>query len=67
MTTISKPAHPPPAAPEPLHGRRLDPHRFAAHEAFFVEDIRRWATTRLAVRRPAGRTTVFGVSAGAAS
>ena len=41
------------------------PHRFAAHERFFVEDVRRWAATRLAVRLPAGRTAVFGVSAGA--
>jgi enterochelin esterase-like enzyme len=43
----------------------FDPHRFAAHEKFFVEDVRRWAATRLAVRLPAGRTAVFGVSAGA--
>ena len=43
----------------------FDPHRFAAHETFFVEDVRRWAATRLAVRLPAGRTAVFGVSAGA--
>jgi len=41
------------------------PERFAAHEKFFVEDVRRWAATRLAVRLPAGRTAVFGVSAGA--
>jgi enterochelin esterase-like enzyme len=43
----------------------FDPHRFAAHEKFFVEDVRRWAATRLAVRLPASRTAVFGVSAGA--
>ena len=43
----------------------FDPQRFAAHERFFVEDVRRWAATRLAVRLPAGRTAVFGVSAGA--
>ena len=43
----------------------FDPQRFAAHEKFFVEDVRRWAATRLAVRLPAGRTAVFGVSAGA--
>jgi len=42
----------------------FDPQRFAAHEKFFVEDVRRWAATRLAVRLPAGRTAVFGVSAG---
>jgi pimeloyl-ACP methyl ester carboxylesterase len=43
----------------------FDPQRFAAHETFFVEDVRRWAATRLAVRLPACRTAVFGVSAGA--
>ena len=43
----------------------FDPQRFAAHEKFFVEDVRRWAATRLAVRLPVGRTAVFGVSAGA--
>ena len=43
----------------------FDPQRFAAHEKFFVQDVRRWAATRLAVRLPAGRTAVFGVSAGA--
>jgi hypothetical protein len=36
----------------------FDPHRFAAHEAFFVEDIRRWAATRLSARLPAGRTAL---------
>ena len=43
----------------------FDPQRFAAHEEFFVQDVRRWAATRLAVRLPVGRTAVFGVSAGA--
>src|SRR4030095_8818240 len=43
----------------------FDPQRFAAHEKFFVEDVRRWAATRLGARLPAGRTAVFGVSAGA--
>ena len=43
----------------------FDPQRFAAHEKFFVEDVRRWAATRLAVRLPAARTAVFGVSASA--
>jgi len=43
----------------------FDLQRFAAHETFFVEDVRRWAATRLAVRLPAERTAVFGVSAGA--
>jgi enterochelin esterase-like enzyme len=43
----------------------FDPQRFAAHEQFFVQDVRRWAATRLALRLPASRTAVFGVSAGA--
>ncbi|MDM7830120.1 alpha/beta hydrolase [Cellulomonas edaphi] len=43
----------------------FDPERFAAHERFFVEDVRLWAATHLAVKLPADRTAVFGVSAGA--
>ena len=43
----------------------FDPQRFAAHERFFVEDVRRWAATRLGAELPAGRTAAFGVSAGA--
>ncbi|MBU2669414.1 esterase [Actinoplanes bogorensis] len=43
----------------------FDPARFAAHERFFVEDVRRWAATRLGLALPAARTAVFGVSAGA--
>jgi pimeloyl-ACP methyl ester carboxylesterase len=42
----------------------FDPERFAAHETFFVEDVRRWARSRLGVALPAERTAVFGVSAG---
>jgi enterochelin esterase-like enzyme len=42
----------------------LDPERFAAHEAFFVEDVRRWVRSRFGVSLPAERTAVFGVSAG---
>jgi enterochelin esterase-like enzyme len=42
----------------------FDPQRFAAHEEFFVEDVRRWARARLGVALPAERTAVFGVSAG---
>lgn len=42
----------------------FDAARFAAHERFFVEDVRRWARTRFGVALPAGRTAVFGVSAG---
>ena len=41
----------------------FDPERFAAHERFFVEDVRRWVRTRFGVALPAGRTAVFGVSA----
>jgi enterochelin esterase-like enzyme len=42
----------------------FDPERFAAHETFFVEDVRRWARSRFGVALPAERTAVFGVSAG---
>jgi enterochelin esterase-like enzyme len=41
----------------------FDPERFAAHERFFVEDVRRWARSRFGVELPAERTAVFGVSA----
>jgi enterochelin esterase-like enzyme len=44
---------------------RFDPERFAAHERFFVEDVRRWTASRFAVALPSTRTAVFGVSAGA--
>jgi enterochelin esterase-like enzyme len=39
------------------------PARFAAHEQFFVEDVRHWAASRFEVSLPAARTAVFGVSA----
>jgi len=42
----------------------FDPERFAAHEKFFVEDVRRWTESRFGVAPPAERTAVFGVSAG---
>ena len=42
----------------------FDAERFAAHERFFVEDVRRWARSRFGVALPAERTAVFGVSAG---
>jgi enterochelin esterase-like enzyme len=42
----------------------FEPERFAAHEKFFVEDIRRWTKSRFGVALPAERTAVFGVSAG---
>ena len=41
----------------------FDPERFAAHEQFFVEDVRHWAQSRFDVALPADRTAVFGVSA----
>jgi enterochelin esterase-like enzyme len=41
----------------------FDPERFAEHERFFAEDIRRWVPARFGVALPAGRTAVFGVSA----
>jgi enterochelin esterase-like enzyme len=41
----------------------FDPERFAAHEKFFVEDVRRWVRSRFDVALPAERTAVFGVSA----
>jgi len=42
----------------------FDPERFAAHERFFVEDVRRWTGSRFGVALPAARTAVCGVSAG---
>src|SRR5579862_1210777 len=42
----------------------FDPERFAAHETFFVGEVRRWARSRFGVALPAERTAVFGVSAG---
>jgi enterochelin esterase-like enzyme len=42
----------------------FDGLRFAAHEKFFVEDVRRWVRSRFGVVLPAERTAVFGVSAG---
>jgi enterochelin esterase-like enzyme len=41
----------------------FDPVRFAAHEKFFVEDVRRWAVSRFELELPTERTAVFGVSA----
>src|SRR5262245_79376 len=43
---------------------RFDPERFAAHEAFFVEDVRAWVSSRFGLAMPAARTAVYGVSAG---
>jgi enterochelin esterase-like enzyme len=41
----------------------FDPVQFAAHERFFVEDVRRWSRSRFDVDLPADRTAAFGVSA----
>jgi enterochelin esterase-like enzyme len=41
----------------------FDPERFAAHENFFVQDVRRWVRSHLGVALPADRTAVSGVSA----
>jgi enterochelin esterase-like enzyme len=41
----------------------FDEHRFAAHERFFVEEVRRWVRSRFRVALPADRTAVCGVSA----
>jgi enterochelin esterase-like enzyme len=42
---------------------RFDAERFAAHESFFVRDVRDWTRSRFGVALPAERTAVFGVSA----
>jgi enterochelin esterase-like enzyme len=42
----------------------FDPQRFAAHEQFFVDDVREWVWSRFGVALAAERTAVFGVSAG---
>ena len=42
---------------------RFDPERFAAHERFFVEDVRQWTRQRFGIALPTERTAVFGVSA----
>ena len=41
----------------------FDADRFAAHETFFVEHVRRWARSRFGAAPPRERTAVFGVSA----
>ena len=42
----------------------FDESRFAAHERFFVEDVRRWVRTRFGVAPSAERTAVWGASLG---
>jgi enterochelin esterase-like enzyme len=41
----------------------FDEERFAAHERFFVDDVRSWVRSRFSVGLPAERTAVCGVSA----
>jgi enterochelin esterase-like enzyme len=43
----------------------FDAERFAAHESFFVVDVRSWVRSRFNVALPAERTAVCGVSASA--
>ena len=43
----------------------FDKERFAAHEWFFVRDVRRWVRSHFGVALPAERTAVCGVSASA--
>jgi enterochelin esterase-like enzyme len=42
----------------------FDAERFAAHEEFFVVDVRRWVRSYFDVALPRERTAVFGYSAG---
>jgi enterochelin esterase-like enzyme len=42
----------------------FEPERFAAHEKFFVDDVRRWTEWRFGVALARERTALFGVSAG---
>jgi enterochelin esterase-like enzyme len=41
----------------------FDPDRFASHESFLLDDVRRWVTARFGVALPAARTAVLGLSA----
>jgi enterochelin esterase-like enzyme len=41
----------------------FDEERFAAHESFFVDDVRGWVRSRFSVALPAERSAVCGVSA----
>jgi len=42
----------------------FDADRFAAHETFFVDDVRHWVRSRFGVALPAERTAVWGASLG---
>ena len=41
----------------------FDAQRFAAHEKFFVDEVRAWVASRFGVVLPAERTAVWGASA----
>jgi enterochelin esterase-like enzyme len=43
----------------------FEPEQFAAHETFFVDEVRDWVGTRFGVAFPPERTAVCGVSASA--
>ena len=42
----------------------FDAERFAAHEKFFVEDVRQWVQSRFGIALPAERCAVWGASVG---
>jgi enterochelin esterase-like enzyme len=42
----------------------FDPDRFAAHEQFFVDEVREWVHALLGLALPAERTAVWGASVG---
>jgi enterochelin esterase-like enzyme len=41
----------------------FDAHRFAAHETFLVDEVRRWTSARFGAALPAERMATLGVSA----
>ena len=47
----------------PEYSPGFDPARFAAHETFFVDEVRRWVRSRFGVALPVERTAACGVSA----
>lgn len=42
----------------------FDAERFAAHEKFFVDDVRAWVRATFALTLPAARTAIWGASLG---
>jgi enterochelin esterase-like enzyme len=42
----------------------FDAERFAAHESFFVDDVRQWVRSRFGIALPAERSAVWGASLG---